>query len=102
MPLLPTLLFLALPALRSKRFVRFHSWQSLFFAVAVAVTALLMKPLFAVLSMLPSIGFLAAWLSIGVMFIAVAVIWVVLVVKALQGQSFELPYLGNLAARLAG
>ena len=100
-PVLPAILFLSIPALRSNRFVRFHSWQSLFFAVAAAVIALLVKLLFTIFSMLPSIGFLAAWLSIGVTFIATVVIWVVLAVKAVQGQSYKLPFLGDLAAKLA-
>jgi uncharacterized membrane protein len=98
---LPAIVFLAIPALRSNRFVRFHSWQSVFFAVAAAVIALLMKLLFTFFSMLPSVGFLAAWLSIGITFIAMVVIWVVLAVKAVQGQSYELPVLGRLAAKLA-
>jgi uncharacterized membrane protein len=96
----PAILFLAFPSLKSSRFVRFHSWQSLFFAVAVVLAAVLVKFLFAILSILPMIGFLAAWLSIGVTFIAVSVLWVVLPLKALQGQSYELPVLGSIAARL--
>jgi uncharacterized membrane protein len=59
-----------------------------------------MKFLFAMLSMVPAIGFLVAWLSVGVTFIAIVVIWVVLAVKALQGQSFQLPVLGRMAAKL--
>jgi uncharacterized membrane protein len=98
--LVPAILFLAIPAFRSRRFVRFHSWQSILFSIAAAVTALLMKFLFAMLSMVPAIGFLVAWLSVGVTFIAIVVIWVVLAVKALQGQSFQLPVLGRMAAKL--
>ena len=97
----PAVMFLAVPVLKSSRFVRFHSWQSLFFAVGVAAAALLAKFLFAALSILPWIGFLAAWLFVGLTFIAIAVIWIVLPVKALQGQSYELPVLGRVAARLA-
>jgi uncharacterized membrane protein len=100
-PVVPAIVFLAVPALKSSRFVRFHSWQSLFFAAGVVVTALLVKFLFAALSILPGIGFLTAWLLIGVTSIAIAVIWVVLPVKALQGQNYELPVLGGLASRLS-
>src|SRR5436309_3254037 len=57
---LPAILFLV-PALRSSRFVRFHSWQSVFFAVAAAIAAFVMKLLFAIFSILPVIGFLLAW-----------------------------------------
>ncbi len=98
----PAIVFLAVPALKSSRFVRFHSWQSLFFFAAGAVAAFLVRFLFAILSFLPVIGFLLAWLSVGITFIAIAVIWVVLLVKALQGQGYELPVIGALASRLAG
>jgi uncharacterized membrane protein len=98
---LPAILFL-IPALRSSRFVRFHSWQSVFFAVAAAVAAFVMKLLFAVFSILPVIGFLLAWLSVGVSFIAIVMIWVALAVKAAQGQSYGLPVIGRVAAQLAG
>ena len=101
MTVLPAILFLV-PALRSSRFVRFHSWQSVFFAVAAAMTAFVMKLLFAIFSILPVIGFLLAWLSVGVSFIAIAMIWVALAVKAAQGQSYELPVIGRMAAQLAG
>lgn len=101
MTIVPAIVFLAVPALRSSRFVRFHCWQSLFFAAAAAIAGLLAKFVFAILSLLPAIGFLLAWLSIGVTFLAVSLIWVVLTVKALQGQSYELPVLGGLALKLA-
>jgi uncharacterized membrane protein len=96
------IVFLALPMFRSRRFVRFHSWQSVFFSVATAVSGLLSKLLFAVFSMLPAVGFLLAWLSVGVAFIAIVVIWIALTVKAAQGQSYELPVIGRIAAQLSG
>ena len=99
--IVPAIALLAVPALRSSRFVRFHCWQSLFFTAAAAIAAFLVKFVFAILSLLPVIGFLLAWLSIGVTFLAIAVIWVVLLVKALQGQSYELPVLGGIALKLA-
>jgi uncharacterized membrane protein len=98
---IPAIVFLAVPAFKSSRFVRFHSWQSVFFAAAATVAGLLVKFLFAVLSMLPLIGFLAACLVVGITVIAVAAIWVVLPVKALQGQNYELPVLGGIAAAMA-
>jgi uncharacterized membrane protein len=97
----PAILFLTVPAFKSSRFVRFHSWQSVFFGVATAVTAFLIKLLFAILSVLPVIGLLLAWLSMGVAFIAIVVIWIALEVKAVQGQSYELPIIGRMAAQLA-
>jgi uncharacterized membrane protein len=98
---IPAIVFLAVPAFRSSRFVRFHSWQSVFFAAAAAMAGLLVKFLFAVLSILPLIGFLAACLAVGITFIAIAATWVVLPVKALQGQNYRLPVVGGIAAAMA-
>ncbi len=97
----PAILFLALPSIHRGRFVRFHSWQSIFFAAAAAVSVLVMKLLFGVFSILPAVGLLLAWLCVGVLFIAIVVIWVLLTVKAAQGQSYELPVIGSMAAQLA-
>ena len=98
----PAILFLAIPAFKGSRFVRFHSWQSVFFAAAAAITVLVMKLLFGVFSILPAIGLLLAWLCVGVLFIAIMVIWVLLTLQAVQGQSYELPVIGSMAAQLAG
>lgn len=97
----PAIVFLAVPAFKSKTFVRFHAWQSVFFAVATAIIALAMRLIFAILSFVPFIGFLFAWLSVGVVFLAIVVLWAVLVVKAGQGQAYELPWLGHYAAQLS-
>lgn len=98
----PAIVFLAVPAFKGSRFVRFHSCQSVFFSAAAAVTVLIMKLLFGVFSILPAIGLLLAWLCVGVLFIAIVVIWVLLTVKAAQGQSYKLPIIGSMAAQLAG
>ena len=98
---LPAILFLAVPVLKRSRFVRFHSWQSVFFTIATAIAGLVVKLGFVIFSILPAIGFLLAWLSVGVASIALVFIWAVLAVKAVQGQSYELPVLGQMAAQLA-
>jgi uncharacterized membrane protein len=97
----PAIVFLSVPAVNRSRFVRFHSWQSIFFASAAAITALVMKLLFGVFAVLPAIGLLLAWLCVGVTFIGTVVLWVLLTVKAAQGQSYELPVIGSMAAQLA-
>jgi uncharacterized membrane protein len=98
---IPAVLFLVIPAFQGKAFVRFHAWQSVFFAAVTLVIGLAMRLIFAILSFVPFIGFLFAWLSAGLVFLAVVVLWAVLVVKAGQGQAYELPWLGQFAARLS-
>jgi uncharacterized membrane protein len=97
----PAILFLAIPAIRGRRFVRFHAWQSVLFVVATAIMAGAFRLLFVIFSVLPVLGFLIAWLSSGLGFLAIVFLWGVLVAKAAQGQSYELPVIGPLAARLA-
>jgi uncharacterized membrane protein len=99
--MLPAILLLVIPPLRSSGFVRFHSWQSIFFTIATAIAALLTRLLFFVFSALPVIGFLLAWLCIGLVAMAVVVLWGVLVVKAGLGEAFELPWIGRFAEQLA-
>ena len=98
---LPAIVFLAVRRLGSSRFVRFHSWQSILFAVASALAGLATRLLFFVLSVIPFGGFLLAWLLIGLVVLALVVLWGVLALKAALGEAFELPWLGPLAAHLA-
>jgi uncharacterized membrane protein len=98
--LLPAILFLALPSLRSSLFVRFHSWQSVFFAGSAVLVAALMRGVFAFFSLFPGIGFLFGVLAVGLVFLGLALLWMVLVIKAVQGQVYEIPWLGRAAAAL--
>ena len=97
----PAIVFLAVPALRRDSFVRFHCWQSIFFTIAAAVSVLMGRLLFSVLSLLPGVGFLLACLAVGVVLIAFVILWMVLVVKAALGRIYRLPLIGMQAARLA-
>jgi uncharacterized membrane protein len=96
---LPAIVFLAVPRLRTSPFVRFHSWQSILFIAAGALAGLATRLLFFVLSAMG--GFLLAWLSVGLVALAIVVLWGVLALKAALGEAFELPWLGPLAAHLA-
>lgn len=98
---LPAIGFLIVPGLGNNRFVRFHAWQSILFAVASALAALATRLLFFALSVIPFGGFLLAWLLIGLVALAIVVLWGVLVLKAALGEAFELPWLGPVAAHLA-
>jgi uncharacterized membrane protein len=99
---LPAIVMLAIPAVRERRFVRFHCWQALIFVGATVVIALAVKIFFMLFSAMPGIGFLVSWLLLGVVVIAIAVCWLALVVKALQGETYGLPYLGKIAERFTG
>jgi uncharacterized membrane protein len=93
----PALVFLLIPALRNVRFVRFHSLQSLLFAVAMLVIGGATRLMFAGLSVF---SFLLAWLVFGLVVLATVFLWIVVVVKAALGDAYELPVIGRFAVRL--
>jgi uncharacterized membrane protein len=100
--LLPAIVFVSVPAFKTERFVRFHSWQSILFAIATIVIALLMRVVFAFFSLFAGIGFLFGVLAMGLVLLAIVFLWLVLIIKALQGGVHELPWLGRAAERLSG
>ena len=99
--LIPALVLLLIPALRSNRFVRFHCLQSVLFTVGCALLGGVLKLLFLVLAILPVVGFLLAWLLLGIGSMGIFILWVVLLVKAALGNYYELPLIGPLAEQLA-
>jgi uncharacterized membrane protein len=95
--IIPAIVFLVLEPFNKKRFVRFHSFQCLFFAAAWTV-------LWIGLSFLAHIPFLG-WATVLVwplVSLAGFVIWLILVLKAYQGQMFKLPVIGDMAEQQAG
>lgn len=98
--LIPAIVFLLIPALRGNRFVRFHSWQSVLFTIASVSMGLVLKLLFMVLAILPVVGFLLAWLSLGIGSMGIFFLWIVLLAKAALGNYYQLPVIGPLAEQL--
>ena len=99
--ILPAIVFLVVPAIRHKRYVRFHCWQSILFAVSTAIIAALTRLAFAVLSLFPFLGFLLAWLVAGLVSLALVFLWIAIVIKAALGDAYELPFIGTWSDRLA-
>ena len=81
--IIPAIILLLVPALRSSRFVRFHAWQSVLFTIASAALGLALKLLFLIFAILPVVGFLLAWLSLGVGSLGIVILWIMLLVKDL-------------------
>ena len=94
--IIPPIIFLVTPPYNKSRFVRFHSFQSIFFIIAWIVlwTALHF------LVVIPVFGWLTLflWPLVG---LAGMVIWIILLIKANQGQMFKLPIIGDLAEKQA-
>ena len=95
--IIPAIIFLVIEPYNKSRFIRFHAFQSIFFAIAWTA-------LWVVLSFVVHIPFLG-WLTILIwplIGLAGLVIWVVLLLKANQGQMWKLPLIGDMAEKQAG
>jgi uncharacterized membrane protein len=94
--IIPAIVFLVLEPYNKRPFIRFHSFQSIFFAVAWTVLAIALS----IVSMIPFLGLVSfvIWPIIG---LGGLVIWVVLLLKAYQGQVFKLPVIGDMAEKQA-
>ena len=95
--IIPAIVFLVLEPFNKRRFIRFHSFQCIFFAIAWTV-------LWIGLSFIAHIPFLG-WATVllwPLFSLAGFVIWLILVLKAYQGQMFKLPMIGDMAEQQAG
>ncbi len=94
--IIPAIVFLVLEPFNKKRFVRFHSFQCIFFAVAWTALWIVL----AIIGHIPFLGWatLLLWPLIS---LAGLIIWVILVLKAYQNQMFKLPVIGDMAEKQA-
>jgi uncharacterized membrane protein len=95
--IIPAIIFLVVEPFNKRRFVRFHSFQSIFFNVAWIILWVALG----IVGHIPILGWatLLIWPLIG---LGGLVIWVILLLKAYQGQMFHLPLIGAMAEQQAG
>jgi uncharacterized membrane protein len=96
---LPAVFFVLVEPFKRNRFVRFHSFQSIFLAVATILVAVALRILYSFLALIPVAGYLLAWLTMAVALLGWITLWLVLLVKALQGQTFHALVIGSLAEK---
>jgi uncharacterized membrane protein len=94
--IIPAILFLVIDPFKTRRFVRFHSFQCLFFSAAAFVLWFALTVFGAVMGFFGGFMILAVHLLVN---IGVFVVWLIVVIKAYQGQEFRLPVIGDLAAK---
>ena len=94
--IIPAIVFLVLEPYNKRRFIRFHSFQCIFFAIAWTVLWIGLG----FIGHIPILGWatILLWPLIG---LGGLVIWVILVLKAYQGQMFKLPVIGDMAEKQA-
>ncbi len=92
--LLPAIYFLFLTdTYRQNRFVRFHSYQALFYCSSVV--ALIWIVLNILGFVLGYLVYVLAWL----LTMASFVFWAKLIIRAYQGQMYKMPLIGDLAEK---
>jgi uncharacterized membrane protein len=94
---IPAIVFLATAPYNQSRFVRFHSYQSIFFCVAVIAIKVLLSILTFVPFLILITGPLFLLVSLGAL-----ILWIIVLLKANQGQMFKIPLIGDLAEKQAG
>jgi uncharacterized membrane protein len=94
--IIPAILFLIMEPYNRSRFVRFHAFQCIFFAIAWTALWIVLS----FIAHIPLLGWLTIliWPLIG---LAGFVIWLVLLLKANQGQMWKLPVIGDMAEKQA-
>jgi uncharacterized membrane protein len=93
----PAIIFLLLPQWKRNAYIRFHSYQSIYFFASCLVLALCFRLADVVLALLP-LGLLLIVLTWGILAVAAALMWLTLFAKALQGGWFRIPFLGRILA----
>jgi uncharacterized membrane protein len=95
--IIPAIIFLVVEPYNRNRFIRFHAFQSIFFASAWTALWIALS----IVAHIPFLGWLTIliWPLVG---LAGFVIWIVLLLKANQGQMWKLPVIGDMAEQQAG
>jgi uncharacterized membrane protein len=95
--IIPAIIFLVMEPYNRSRFVRFHSFQSIFFCVAVFAIQIGLTFLTVVPFLILLTGPLHMLVALGAL-----IVWIILLMKANQGQMYKLPVIGDLAEKQAG
>ena len=94
--IIPAIIFLVTAPYNKNRFIRFHSFQCLFFCLALIVISIA----FSILSVVPFMALLTIPLQM-IIGLGSLIVWIVLLLKANQGQMFKLPIIGDIAEKQA-
>lgn len=99
--IIPAILFLVMEPYNKDRFIRFHSFQCLFFAGTMFVLSIVLMILGFVIAFVPVLGWildLLLWLVFSFGSLALVIF---LIYKAYQGEKFMVPVIGKLAEQQA-
>lgn len=94
--IIPAIIFLVTAPYNRSRFVRFHSFQMIFFCVAMTILWIG----FIILGIVPGLIFLMFPIHL-LVWLGAFILWIVLLIKANQGQMWKLPIIGDMAEKQA-
>jgi uncharacterized membrane protein len=96
--IIPAIIFLVSAPYNKSSYIRFHSWQCLFLALAwlaIDVAVLIFG------NLLPFFRLVTFGLY-PLISLAMLILWIMVLIKAFNGERFKLPIIGDLAERQAG
>jgi len=93
------IVFLFIEPYNRNRVVRFHAFQSIFFAVATVVIWIAATILSVVLSPIPVVGVIFGVILHLVLWLGILIVWLMLVYKAYNNEQFMLPVIGPMAQK---
>ncbi len=99
--IIPAIIFLAVEPYNKDRFVKFHSFQSLFFNIGLFVLMIAMMIVSFIIGMIPVVGGIVALLLWLVICLGSFVLWLLVMYKAYNNEKYMLPVIGNLAEQQA-
>ncbi|MFY9561461.1 MAG: DUF4870 domain-containing protein [Terriglobales bacterium] len=95
--LIPAIVFLVLEPYNKNRFIRFHSFQCIFLAIAFTVLGVGLG----IIAQIPFLGWAVLFLLWPLIGLGELILWIILLLKAYQGQMFKLPVIGDMAEKQA-
>jgi len=94
--IIPAIIFLVMEPYNKNRFIRFHSFQCLFFAAALFILHIGLS----LFGLVPFIALITIPLHL-LISLGGFIIWIVLLIKANQGLMYKLPVIGDMAEKQA-
>jgi uncharacterized membrane protein len=94
--IIPAIIFLIVEPFNRSPNVRFHSWQSIFLAIAWIVVDVMTI----ILHRLPFIGW-TMWFITPLIGLGFFILWLIVLINAFNGKRFKVPVVGDLAEKQA-
>jgi uncharacterized membrane protein len=93
---IPAIIFLATAPYNQKPLIRFHSWQSIFLAIAWFVIVIGLH----IVGMVPFVDLLLIPIRM-LLGLGFFILWLIVLIKTFNGQMFKIPVIGDFAEKQA-